>query len=336
MIQSSRFANIISSLEGKKILLIGDFIADEYIFCETSRVSREAPVLILNYQDTTIGMGGALNVARNLTSLGAAVYLVGFLGKDPLGEALLNRIEALDINADGIIQHSDYNTISKTRILGCSLHTTMQQVLRIDRGTVLDAPLPKAEELVAKAKEIIPHVDAIILSDYGYGSFSDSMLEIMRQEVSVNSKVITADSRYDLPRFFGLSAITPNEPELQTFVGRRFNSDSILLETGSDLCRRLQLKALLVTRGKKGMALFQDNEKGKTIPVFGGDEVADVTGAGDTVIATFTLCKAAGATYWEAALLANCAGGIVVMKRGAATLTQNELKDAVAKLVSDS
>ncbi|MFC1850751.1 bifunctional heptose 7-phosphate kinase/heptose 1-phosphate adenyltransferase [candidate division CSSED10-310 bacterium] len=330
LMQSDRFSTLLSCMKDLKIVVIGDLIADEYIYCETNRVSREAPVLIVQYQNETLGMGGALNVVHNLASLGATVIPVGILGNDSLGNALLDMIREQKISTEGIIQRENFTTIAKTRILASSFHTTLQQVLRIDRGKLEVHESDTALLVQERALDFIDGADGVILSDYGYGDLSDKLLEHLRNKVSQKEMLVSADSRYSLPRFHGLTAITPNEPEVQKIMGLRLDSNENLIASGKQLLEHMKMKTVLITRGKMGMALFEAGKDPYFIPVYGSDEVADVSGAGDTVIATFTLALAAGASIKSAALLANYAGGIVVTRRGAATVTTNELKQAVA------
>ncbi|MBN2381904.1 bifunctional hydroxymethylpyrimidine kinase/phosphomethylpyrimidine kinase [bacterium] len=326
---------LIRGLSRARIAVIGDMIADEYLFCETARVSREAPVLIVNYLNNTFGLGGALNVVNNLNSLGAQVFPIGLLGQDGPGDTVLEKLRQNGISTDGLVSQTGFHTIAKTRILACSLHTTMQQVLRIDRGEQLELNNEAALNLEKRAIELLDTFDTVILSDYGYGSLTDGLLDHLRTRVAQKKMTVICDSRYALPRFHGLTAITPNVPEVQQVVGYRLEPTERLVRAGRQLLEHLQLDCVLVTRGKLGMALFARAEQERIVPVFGGDEVADVTGAGDTVIATFTAARAVGASYYQATLLANVAGGLVVMKRGAATVSAHELSTAAAHLETE-
>jgi D-glycero-beta-D-manno-heptose-7-phosphate kinase len=315
----------------RTIMVIGDLIADEYIFCETARVSREAPVLILQYQRESIGLGGALNVVSNLAALGAKVYPVGILGMDPMAEKLIEILGRRGVCTEGIIRRADRTTITKTRVMACSLHTSMQQVLRIDRGeSGAGVVVPGAEEVESRVQAMSDTVDAVILSDYGYGVFTDSLLAHLRTRVE-SGLIVSADSRFALRRFHHLTVATPNEPEVQGLAGYRLSPEPRLAQAGQKLREELGLAHLLITRGKMGMALFS---RGTTepvmIPVFGGDEVTDVTGAGDTVIAVLTLALASGLPMEAATRLSNMAGGIVVTRRGAATVAPDELRRALS------
>jgi len=332
IMDGNRFETLLQGFTNLKIAVIGDLIADEYLFCETSRVSREAPVLIVNYLNREFGLGGALNVANNLAALGVRVVPIGLLGMDQAGDDVLTELGQRAVTTDGIIRQPGFDTIAKTRILACSLHTTMQQILRIDRGEQQDLNEGHALRVEQAALETIDSVDAVIISDYGYGSISDNLLAVLRQKVVQKKLVVMADSRYSLERFHGLTAATPNVPEVQQLVGHRPEPLENLVKVGRHLRSELNLDCLLITRGKLGMAVFTSSEKEQIIPVYGGDQVADVTGAGDTVIATFAAARTMGADFFEAAVFSNVAGGLVVMKRGAATVSPEELIKATTAL----
>jgi len=323
-----------------RLAVIGDLLADEFIYGRVERVSREAPVLILRYDATEIVPGGAGNAASNAAALGARVTVVGAVGRDDPGQRLLR---ALPHGADAraVLRLSHYDTPIKTRILAGGEHAAKQQVVRIDRvvGPVPAAAAERIERAVAAAAR---NADGIIISDYGGGTITPPVwLRALGPRVGNGSSVSSrarsrrrltvVDSRYGLAKFMGMTACTPNESEVEALLGIRIGNDDEALErAGRTLLRQLQAGAILITRGSRGMALFQPDAPTDHISIIGSDQVADVTGAGDTVIATFTLSLAAGATFSEAARLANYAGSIVVMKRGTATVTADELKDAIA------
>ncbi|MHB8487204.1 MAG: bifunctional heptose 7-phosphate kinase/heptose 1-phosphate adenyltransferase [Candidatus Acidiferrales bacterium] len=322
----SRLLDIVSAFSRQTIVVLGDFVVDEYVTGEISRVSREAPVLILRHKQTEIIPGGGANAANNLADLGAKVFPVGAVGDDAAGDALIEYFRRKQVDASGIVRARGWTTTTKTRYLARWTHTSRQQVLRVDREPETELPPRIAAQILRKSRVRIAKSDAVIVSDYGAGSVTPQLLKSLRP------KIATLDSRYRLLDYRGvkLTAATPNEPELEALYHSKIGSDRRTLELfGQRTLRALNLDALLVTRGKDGMVLFERAKPPYEIRVYGSDDAVDVTGAGDTVIAVFTLALAAGASFVEAAHLANYAGGIVVMKRGTATVTRAELESAI-------
>ena len=322
----SRLLELIASFPRQTITVIGDFVVDEYVTGEISRVSREAPVLILRHQKTEIVPGGGANAANNLVALGACVLPVGAVGDDTAGYRLEDYFREKGVNVSGLIRARQRDTTTKTRFLARWSHTARQQVLRVDREN--DEPLPESvtAQIAKKARACIAKSDGVLVSDYGAGSVTPELVK------RIGAKVATLDSRYRLLEYSraGFTAATPNEPELEALYHERIGKDEKKLErVGERALRALSLRALLVTRGKDGMVLFERGKAPYRISVYGGEDAVDVTGAGDTVIAVFTLALAAGASFAEAAHLANYGGGIVVMKRGTATVSRIELEAAV-------
>jgi rfaE bifunctional protein kinase chain/domain len=329
-----RLLDIVGAFPRQTVCVIGDFVLDEFVSGEISRVSREAPVLILRHRHAEAYPGGAANAANNLADLGARVLPIGVVGNDEGGVRLLDLFRRKRVDVTGILRSRDWNTTTKTRYLAGWTHTIEQQVLRVDREPVGDLPLRVLEAIERKAQRAGRHADAVLVSDYGLGTVSPSIVG------KLNAKCLTLDSRYRLLEYHdaGVTAATPNEPELEAAYQVKIGTDVRKLEElGQRAMRDLALEALVVTRGKDGMAVFErDSQKegpGKHlpryIPIYGSDAPVDVTGAGDTVIAVFTLAVAVGASYLEAAHLANYAGGIVVMKRRTATVTRSELETAL-------
>ena len=325
---SDRLSSLIASFRGKRLVVFGDLIADEYVYGRVARVSREAPVLILEYDATEIVPGGAGNAANNVASLGATVTLVSLVGRDEPGRRLF-KVLPRRVERSGLARPGGYRTPVKTRILAGGIHSAKQQVVRIDRFTgepVLDAHREVAEQVARKA---VTGADAVLVSDYGSGlvtpKFVHELAGLLKKGIP-----ILIDSRYALTKYRGLTACTPNESEVEQVLGVTIDDQAQVLErTGRTLLTRTRMQAVLVTRGSRGMALFEAGKKTVHIPIFGSDQIADVTGAGDTVMATMTLALASGASFEEAARLANFAGGLVVMKRGTATVSAAELRRAV-------
>src|SRR5690242_18930132 len=312
------------------ITVMGDLIADEFIYGEISRVSREAPVLILRHRERSIVPGGAGHAVYNLADLGVTVLPVGVIGDDEPGRMLLHAFRKKHISVSGIRRIKGRSTITKTRVLAGMTHTSRQQVIRVDREP--DAPLDHSaiREMVFQTRGYIRASDALLISDYGYGAATPQLFELIRARASLNSIPVTLDSRYRTLDYNGVTAATPNEAELEEMLRTRIgDDDDRLLTAGKAIMSRMKLQSLLVTRGRDGMVVFSRQNKPVAIPIHGSDEVSDVTGAGDTVIATYTAALATGADAETAARLANYAGGIVVMKRGTATVSRAELLRAV-------
>ena len=349
---TGRYAELIARFPRARVVVVGDLIADEFLYGRVERVSREAPVLILKYDATEIVPGGAGNAANNVVALGARVKVVGVVGQDDAGQRLLAAMPPR-VNTRGVVRVRGYVTPIKTRVLAGGVHSAKQQVVRIDRvGPELTARqratvVRRVEEALATA---LSKADAVIVSDYGSGLYTPEL--IARAEAKAEGRgtrtrfgvaaqlvdpayvgrvpMILVDSRYGLSGFRGITACTPNESEVEELLGVSIGDDEATLErSGRTLLRKLQSRAVLITRGSRGMALFEPGRPTGHIPIVGSDQIADVTGAGDTVIATFALALASGATFGEAARLANAAGGVVVMKRGTATVSPIELFEVI-------
>jgi rfaE bifunctional protein kinase chain/domain len=331
--RKERLLALIDGFSSRRVLVVGDLIADEFIYGEVSRVSREAPVLILKYDTTQMVAGGAGNAANNVAAMGGRVTLSGLVGGDAEGRRLLASFHG-GVDKAHVIRARQYRTPVKTRVLAGGVHAARQQVVRIDR----DAGWPLDESVSgALAKKIEPALegcDAVVLSDYGSGLVTPALAGAVRRVLARRTRrrpiPVLLDSRYRLVDYRGLTTCTPNESEVEAALGVQIDDDVQALErAGRQLLRRTGMQAVLITRGSRGMALFQRQQPTVHVPIFGADEVADVTGAGDTVIAAFGLALAAGASFYEAARIANYAGGLVVMKRGTATVSAQELSDAV-------
>jgi len=330
--ETERLLKIVESFPKITITVVGDLVADEFIFGEISRVSREAPVLILKHRERTVLPGGGANAIYNLADLEANVLPVGVLGEDEPGRLLLKGFRQKHIPVSGILKDKSYTTVTKTRILAGMAHTARQQVVRIDREPQDEPNRNLKRELVLAARQYARASDAILISDYGYGAATPAILNAIRERGRLDGMPVVLDSRYRLLQYSGATAATPNEPEVEEAMGMRIGEDWTQLSfAGQQIISRMKLQSLIITRGRDGMAAFSGKHKPVDIPISGSDQVTDVTGAGDTVIATFTAALAAGANTEEAAHLANYAGGVVVMKRGTATVSQQELLQAIEK-----
>jgi rfaE bifunctional protein kinase chain/domain len=330
---TARLLDLIARFRSCSVLVLGDLIADEYVYGHVARVSREAPVLILEYDSTEVVAGGAGNAASNVAALGGSARLAALVGRDEPGRRVTAMLPRR-VDRRGVVRPASYRTPVKTRILAGGIHSAKQQVVRIDRrangaiGGELRAEVERAALAAA------PTADAIIVSDYGSGlvqpAFVSRLARVARQ--GRRRVPVLVDSRYALTRFSRLTACTPNESEVEQVLGVTIDDRLDVLErAGRTLLEQTRMEAVLITRGGRGMALFQPGTPTVHIPIYGSDQIADVTGAGDTVMATLTLAMAAGASAEEAARLANYAGGLVVMKRGTATVTAEELAGAVGE-----
>lgn len=328
--ETDRLKKIVESFPKTTVTVVGDLVADEFVFGEISRVSREAPVLILKHRERTVIPGGGANAINNLADLGVNVLPVGVVGEDEPGRQLLKAFRHKHVPVSGVLKDRTYTTVTKTRILAGMTHTARQQIVRVDREPEAEPNGHLKRELVLAARKYAAVSDALLVSDYGYGAATPALLNAIREKGGLGGVPVLLDSRYRLLEYSGVTAATPNEPEIEEALGVRIGQDwSRLCSAGQQIMSRMKLQSLVITRGRDGMVAFTAKHKPVDIPIFGSDEVADVTGAGDTVIATFTAALAAGANTEEAAHLANYAGGIVVMKRGTATVSQQELLHAI-------
>ena len=326
-----RLLQLLDRFNQPQLVVFGDLIADEFVYGRVARMSREAPVLILEYDSTEIVAGGAGNAANNAAALGGRVRLIGLAGRDEAGRRLVSSLHS-GVARTGIVRPAGYGTPVKTRILAGGIHSAKQQVVRIDRRSdqITEANRNAAERSVSRA---VRQADALLVSDYGAGLVMPSFVQRLAAEArrgGRRSLRVLIDSRYALTRYSRLTACTPNESEVEHALGIVIDDHPRVLErAGRRLLEKTKMEAVLITRGSRGMALFQSARPTVHIPIYGSDQIADVTGAGDTVMATMTLALAAGGTFEEAARLANYAGGLVVMKRGTAVVTAEELRRAV-------
>jgi rfaE bifunctional protein kinase chain/domain len=324
---------LIDALPGRRVAVVGDVVADEFVYGRVARVSREAPVLILEYDSTQVVPGGAGNAANNVAAIGGSALLASVVGRDEPGRRLIQALHPR-VNPRTVVRPARRTTTIKTRILAGGIHSAKQQVVRIDRVSSGALDKTTREAFFRAAVLAAIRSDAVLVSDYGGGLVSPALVSKLRARLkrSGHPVPILIDSRYGLLSYRGLTACTPNESEVEQALGVRINDDARVLErAGRDVLERTKMQAVLITRGSRGMALFVPRAPTVHIPIFGSDEIADVTGAGDTVMATMTLALAAGATFELAARLANYAGGLVVMKRGTATVSASELRDAVRR-----
>ena len=321
-----RLIEIVRSFAERRMVVVGDAIADQFLYGNISRVSREAPVFILRHEQTETVPGGAANCAMNLAALGARVSLIAAVGNDEPGRELRAKLETAGVDVSGVIVSDKIRTTTKVRILAGQSHSNKQQVIRIDyEGNPLSDGEPRAAILEA-LKKALPSAEAIVISDYNYGVVDDGAITLVRES---GPKPVLVDSRFRLAEFTGFTAATPNEDEVEHLINGTITSTDELEVAAQTLKAELGHRALLVTRGAQGMMLLADNATPLHIPAVGSQQSVDVTGAGDTVIATFALAIACDASFADAARLANYAGGLVVMKRGTASVTAGELEHSI-------
>lgn len=322
---ASAYENIRERFRGKRIAVIGDIVADQFLSGTISRVSREAPVFILKHNDTETRPGAAANAAANVAALGAVPILVGTIADDANGEALRSALKMLDVATVGVVVKSTGKTTTKVRVLGGQTYAARKQVIRIDYEDEVPAAAEARDEIIRLAIEAAETADAVVVSDYNYGIATDELIAAVREKAGARNIPILADSRSGLRRFSGFTSATPNQEEAEALLGRSFHLSDV-----NRLRTELSLNSLLVTLGANGMALSEVGSSAISIPAVGSRQPVDVTGAGDTVIAAFALGLASGLSAFEAASVANHAGGIVVMKRGTDVVTIDELENSLA------
>ena len=320
----------LSELEGKRIMVLGDVVADIYLHGNISRISREAPVLVLEQQKEDIVAGGAANVVNNIATLGGSVFAVGLVGNDTGGEGLKEVLGKNGAHLEGLLTDEARPTISKTRIIAGGRATVSQQIVRIDKEC--REPLTEAheKELLKYVKSILPKMQGIVLSDYGSGTVSPKLRKALIKYANEHGIPSIVDSRYDIKSFKGIGYVKQNDAELSAAVGRSLPDEEAVIEAAQELLAELSAQGVLVTRGELGMILVEKDGAVHVIPVSDKSEVYDVSGAGDTCVATVILALAAGCSPEKAAELSNIASGIAVRKLGTATVSAEELRRALA------
>jgi D-glycero-beta-D-manno-heptose-7-phosphate kinase len=308
----------------KTIVIIGDLVADQFLRGTIARVSREAPVFILRHDETETLAGGAANAATNVASLGGNAVLIGVVGNDVNGDSLLKKISSANVNCDYVVSSEKFTTTTKVRVLAGQHYAPRQQVIRIDYENQQAIDSETLQELKNNLLSATEKADAIIISDYNYGVANEEIAQLARKIAAEKNIPLLVDSRFRLKDFFGVTTATPNQEEVEQILGKNFTDADC-----AELCRDLGYEALLVTCGNKGMLLLEKDKQPFRLEAIGSKEPVDVTGAGDTVIAVYALALACGLSFTESAGLANHAGGIVVMKKGTASVNAGELISSV-------
>ncbi len=327
-LQPERLRSLIQLFPGKRVLVIGDMVADEYLIGRPTRISREAPVLILELDEERIIPGGATNVGVNVRSLSAEVFLAGVVGDDLAGQKLQRSIDELQMYQDGLFIDKTRPTSTKTRIMAGSSQIVQQHIVRIDRVDTTEIGEPYKGQIIDYIQQMLPTVDAIVLSDYENGVISPTIIETCIVAAQASHKIMVVDSHGSLLRFQGVTALTPNQPEAELTLGMTIHTQADLEEAGQRLLRESNVEGVLITRGSEGMSLFEVDKPPLHLPIYhlpSPSEIVDTNGAGDTVAATFTLALTAGASMAEAAYLANAAAALVVRRLGCASNTLQEL-----------
>jgi len=324
-----RSRQLLADFTGRRVLVLGDMVADEYIVGRPVRLSREAPLPVLEWVDRYIVPGGATNLARNVRTLGGDVAVAGVIGHDEPGHTLRSRLIEEGIGVEGLVEEEGRPTSTKTRVVGGSSQVVSQQIARIDRVVQHEIGEGAKAHIIAYLRRELPHVDALIFSDYENGVINRDIIAAALPLAQEAGLVITVDAHGDLWRFKGVTIATPNQDEAAATLGTPLYSDDDVCQGGNRLVGVMEARGVLITRGSEGMTLVEAEGTCHHLPASSLSEVRDATGAGDTVSATVTLALAAGATLLEAAHLGNAAAGIVVRRLGAATTTQEQIGAAL-------
>ncbi len=324
---SSGLGAWVDRLTGARVGVIGDLVADIYIYGLTERISREAPVPVVRFENERLVPGCGANVAVNAAAVRAGVQVVGLVGQDAAGQGLAETLQAMGVHTDGLVFCPNRPTTSKTRLLAGARHTIRQQLVRLDREPTIPPEPPLRDALLERLRAIDAKVDAWVISDYGYHTFDERLKDALREVAA--RKPVLADSRFDTLGFSGMTVIKPNEEEAMQATSIGQGGIEPMTRAARILAERLGVRAVLVTLGNQGMLLHEQGRSPEHIPAVGTDQIVDLTGAGDTVAAIFTAALAAGAPMSDAAKLANCAASVVVMKEGAASTSPDELREVI-------
>ena len=327
--------NSLKNFSKINILIIGDMVADVYLKGNISRVSREAPVLVLEHAGEKVVPGGAANVVHNVATLGGQAFAVGLIGADKAGSGLRDILNGKNVETTGLIAEENRPTITKTRIIAGGSATVSQQIVRIDQEMKSTMLINTEKRLINILEKVIDKIDAVVLSDYGSGMLSDKIRSFIIESCQEKNIKTIVDSRYDILKFEGVSFVKQNEAEAAKAVGFELTSEDAVVTAGKILLEKLQAEGIIISRGEQGMSLIQDNGEIHHIPVVDKSEVFDVSGAGDTAVAAFILAIASGAKPVEATKIANFAAGIAVRKLGTATVSNEELKEVLGEYYVD-
>lgn len=323
----------INKLSNYNVLIIGDLALDEMIYGDAERISREAPVLILQHTNTKYILGGASNAAHNVSTLNnGKVGVIGVVGDDYHAGFLTDTFQKANVNCDGIVVDKNRKTIVKTRISGSITTSITQQIVRIDRQSKGFIDKETEDKIIEKVEKLVPQYDAVILSNYHIGTLTDRVISKTIEIANQYNKIIVVDAQKNLGSYKNITSMTPNLPDSEKSVGFEIKNTNDLKLAGDKLLQETNAKAVLITCGADGMFVTEPENKYTKIPVFNKSEVFDVTGAGDTVTAVYTLALASGLDPVNSAVIGNVAASIVVKQFGCATTTVDELRKAVEEL----
>ena len=332
-IDKEKLVSCIKKISEPKVLVIGDLALDEMIYGDAERISREAPVLILQHTKTKLILGGASNAAHNVATLNIGkVGVIGVSGDDYYSELLFDTFDRANIDCPKIVKDKARKTIVKTRISGSITTSITQQIVRIDRQSKGEISKETEDKIIKNIEKVLPDYDAVILSNYHIGTLTDKIIEFTTELANKLGKVIIVDAQKDLGSYKNVTSMTPNLPDTEKSVGFEIKTEEDLKKAGEKLLSETNAKAVLITCGADGMFVAEPNEKYTKIPVFNKSEVFDVTGAGDTVTAVYSLALAAGIEPVYSAIIGNVAASLVVRQFGCATTTVDELLSAVEEL----
>lgn len=332
-IEKQKLVNYLKKLSEAKILVVGDIAIDEMVYGDTERISREAPVLILQHTHTNIILGAASNAAHNASMINnGKVSVIGVVGDDYQATQLIKAFEDANVNCEYLVEEVGRKTVTKTRISGSCSQSVTQQIVRIDRQT--KAPIKKETEdkIIKELEKAIPEHDAVILSDYHIGVLTSNVVNKAVELANKYNKVIVVDAQKDLSNYKNVTSMTPNLPDTQKFVGYELDSFEKITKAGNEIISETNAKAVLITCGSDGMVVVNSDGTSEKIPVFNRSKVFDVTGAGDTVTAIYTLGLAIGAEPVYAAVIGNIAASIVIKQFGCATTTVDEILETLEKI----
>jgi rfaE bifunctional protein kinase chain/domain len=325
------FTVLIGRMRGRSIVILGDMIADVYLTGKIARISREAPVLVLEYQGENVVAGGAANVVHNAATLGGRAAAIGVVGEDAAAEGLREILSGKGVDVSGLVTDAARPTTAKTRVIAGGRATVSQQIVRIDK----EERAPLVSDVFARLREsalaAVETVEGVVLSDYGGAVVSDALAKEIIAACKKRGVPTIVDSRYSIRRFVGVDYVKQNDAELSEAMGEELVDEASFRAAGEKLRAELSAKGVLVTRGEKGMTLCLEGGRAVDVPVLDKSEVFDVSGAGDTCVAAFILAIAAGASPEDAARLSNVASGIAVRKMGTATVSAEELRTAAEK-----
>lgn len=322
--KNQELLSFIPQFKNARVLVVGDLMVDEYIWGSVSRISPEAPVPVVSVTSESLRLGGAGNVVNNIYTLGGKVWIAGVVGDDEMGRKVIQDLQKMGVDTRAVAVESGWTTTVKTRIIAHH-----QQVVRYDREVVRTIRPEAMKKVLSVLEDRVRDLDAVLISDYGKGVICPELVEQVRSLALGEGKILAVDPKVkNFPLFQKVTVITPNHHEAAQAAGRWIQSEEDMVSVGRHLLGQLQAQSLLITRGEKGMTLFEANGDITNIPAM-AKEVFDVTGAGDTVISVLTLAMSVGASVKEAAVLSNHAAGIVVGEVGTATLKASDLEDAL-------